>query len=264
MRVATSAITIAVGLTAAVLTCRMISRRRRRLPSSNFNLVPDKDLASKLARDGYIALRGFLSPQRLADGRNECNSLVASIPLRVESGDLPVEWVMYDDPAVEATLKQVQQLRQHNAFFANLMEELRSVAALALGEPALSQNMQYFDKPPRSAYAASVVYESSRPTPPHQDGFYWCHKRGRESGVTMWLAVDDADERNGCLRYVLGSAANGIRMHDFSAVLGFSQEVRSDRCSSRHAPPRSRQSLHPPASPHQSAQGTTALRLSSA
>jgi phytanoyl-CoA hydroxylase len=39
----------------------------------------------------------------------------------------------------------------------------------------------------------------------------------------MWLALDDVDEENGCVRYVRGSHREAMRPHAASGVLGFSQ-----------------------------------------
>jgi len=41
--------------------------------------------------------------------------------------------------------------------------------------------------------------------------------------VTMWLALEDVDHENGCVRYVQGSHRHGMRAHGKSGVLGFSQ-----------------------------------------
>jgi phytanoyl-CoA hydroxylase len=41
----------------------------------------------------------------------------------------------------------------------------------------------------------------------------------------MWLALDEVDEENGCLRYVPGSHLRGIRKHGRTATLGFSQGI---------------------------------------
>ena len=40
----------------------------------------------------------------------------------------------------------------------------------------------------------------------------------------MWLALDAADAENGCLVYTTGSHKTGIRPHQASGVLGFSQK----------------------------------------
>jgi phytanoyl-CoA hydroxylase len=60
-------------------------------------------------------------------------------------------------------------------------------------------------------------------TPPHQDGFYF-HLQPCEA-LTLWLALDDVDEENGCIRYVRGSHQQGMRHHRRTEVLGFSQGI---------------------------------------
>jgi len=185
-------------------------------------------LHAALRRDGYAVMRGFLSADDVAETRAQLARFITTIPKRVGAGTLPAAHVMYDDVATPGTLKQIQQLLEHDRYFGGLMDRLRTVASEALGEAALPQNMQYFNKPPTDAYATSTVLRCSRPTPAHQDGYYWCLEpsgAGGLGGLTMWLALDRADEDNGCLRYVVGSTADGLRPHDFSGVLGFSQTI---------------------------------------
>ena len=40
----------------------------------------------------------------------------------------------------------------------------------------------------------------------------------------MWVALDHADEDNGCVWYVRGSKERGMRPHEASGLLGFSQK----------------------------------------
>ena len=54
-----------------------------------------------------------------------------------------------------------------------------------------------------------------------QDGYYFMIQP--QSAVTMWLALEPANLDNGCLRYVRDSLAGGLRKHDYSGVMGFSQ-----------------------------------------
>ena len=41
----------------------------------------------------------------------------------------------------------------------------------------------------------------------------------------MWLALDEVNEENGCIRYVSGSHRDGLRPHGPTGTLGFSQGV---------------------------------------
>lgn len=224
-RVLRTAVVLPFVILPFVLAAHVMRQRLRQRTDSESRKKPS--IASRLSRDGYVVLRGFLSAARVEEVRGECARVLDALPSRLTSGEVPRDWCQFDDVAVLETLKQVQQLSKIDAYFGMLMEELMQVAAAALGEEARAHNMQFFNKPPRLAYRRSAVHESSQPTPPHQDGFYWCHAHvpGRESGVTMWLALDEADEGNGCLRYVRGSSHKGLRPHAFSGVLGFSQQI---------------------------------------
>jgi phytanoyl-CoA hydroxylase len=77
----------------------------------------------------------------------------------------------------------------------------------------VGQNVQYFCKPPGIG----------RPTPPHQDGFYFMLSPCE--AVTLWLALDVVGKDNGCVRYVRGSHLQGMRQHCRTSTLGFSQGV---------------------------------------
>ena len=94
-----------------------------------------------------------------------------------------------------------------------LGSKFESLAATLLGHSVNGINMQYFNKAPGV----------SQPTPAHQDGFYWMLEPCE--GVTMWLAMDNVDEENGCVRYVRGSHKMGMRAHGASGTLGFSQAM---------------------------------------
>jgi len=61
----------------------------------------------------------------------------------------------------------------------------------------------------------------------HQDITYW----GLEPPIahTAWIAIDDADVENGCMRFIPGSHKNGIATHDKSQregnLLSINQEI---------------------------------------
>jgi phytanoyl-CoA hydroxylase len=89
------------------------------------------------------------------------------------------------------------------------------LASKLLGEDASPKEIsgEYFNKAP--------VY--SKPTPPHQDNFYFAFEPC--SVVTIWMALDDVDKENGALSYIPGSHNEELRRHQASGVLGFSQSV---------------------------------------
>jgi hypothetical protein len=72
----------------------------------------------------------------------------------------------------------------------------------ALPAEALLFTDQAFMKPPHFG----------SPKPYHQDNFYF-RCTPADDVITCWIALDDADEANGCLRYIKGSHLQGLFDH---------------------------------------------------
>lgn len=128
---------------------------------------------------------------------------------------LSPENVFYDVKGQPSSLKQIQQMGDHDPYFQKLITDspFREVAEALIGGPVVPKNLQYFDKPP----------QTSKPTPPHQDGYYFMIQPC--NAVTMWFALDEVDEENGCVRYVPGSQRQPMRKHSRTTTLGFSQGI---------------------------------------
>lgn len=169
-----------------------------------------QQVLASFEHDGYVALAGFLSSKEVAELQTTVENFIAH-----KVKNLPREQVFYEDLARPDTLKQIQQLFAHDDFFHKLMfgGKVEQLAELLLKGPVVGNNMQYFNKPP----------EIGKATPPHQDGYYFMLRPCE--AVTMWLALDEVDEENGCVRYVRGSHRRGMRPHGRTHTLGFSQGV---------------------------------------
>ncbi len=160
-------------------------------------------------QDGYVAMPGFYNENETQTIESAMGDFIAK---RVPA--LPPEHVFYEDKANRSTLKQIQCLHEHDGFFADLFNDKpKQLAEELLGEAVVCRNLQFFNKPPGTGKA----------TPVHQDGCYFmlepCH------ALTMWLALDVADEENGCVRYLAGSHIHGMRPHARTQTLGFSQAI---------------------------------------
>jgi len=165
---------------------------------------------SDFDRDGYIALSQFISGDGLSNMITNVDRFIANV-----IPGLPRDEVFYEKKDDLNTLKQIQRMHDHDAYFDRLMRDspFRHVAEELLNDDVVPQNMQYFNKPPGIG----------KPTPPHQDGFYF--KLDPCKAVTMWFGLDSADEENGCVKYQAGSHRNGMRQHERSDTLGFSQSI---------------------------------------
>ncbi|NKB70479.1 MAG: phytanoyl-CoA dioxygenase family protein [Candidatus Latescibacteria bacterium] len=159
-------------------------------------------------RDGFILLRGFLTPAETADVEANIQRFIDQILPQT-----PETTAFYEDTANPASIKRLQKMGEHDPYFATMTDAppYAGLARALLADEVVPKQMQWFNKPARLGSA----------TPPHQDGFYFMLEPNE--AITLWLALDDIDEDNGCIRYVRGSHHRGIRPHQRSNVVGFSQ-----------------------------------------
>ena len=120
----------------------------------------------------------------------------------VDSADVDV-----DVTGARAPRKVMEPFLKEDAFgrFA-LSAGLRTLLEAIVGKPVLLVSDQIFLKPPRVGSAK----------PYHQDNAYFrCHPGGEV--ITAWIALDDVDASNGCLRYIDGSHRLPILDHHETA-----------------------------------------------
>lgn len=173
-----------------------------------FNSQEAEEWRRRFRNDGFILLPGFLDPDEVALSKRHLDDIITN-----HTPNMPPESAFYEDPADPATLKQIQHLYNYSGYFHAMMfgSRFEALASILLDDAVVPKNMQYFNKPPLVG----------KPTPPHQDGYYFMLEPNE--AVTMWLGLDAVDEENGCVRYVKGSHLGGMRPHGRSGVLGFSQ-----------------------------------------
>ncbi|PSL27176.1 phytanoyl-CoA dioxygenase family protein [Dyadobacter jiangsuensis] len=164
----------------------------------------------KFEEDGYVFLPGFLSEEEVAEVNRRLEDFIENtVP------GLPVSDVFYEDKNDPATLKQIMHVSDHAPYFAPMLNDSKfsRIAGELLEDTVVPKILEYFNKPPKIG----------KPTPPHQDGYYFMLKPAK--AVTMWMALEDVDEANGCVRYVRGSHKLGMRRHGRTQTLGFSQGI---------------------------------------
>ena len=164
----------------------------------------------KCDRQGYVFIPQFLNTDEVEELRREIERYIEDVVPQIPSRDVYFE--VKDQPE---TIKQLIRMSQYDSYFEKLIFNDRFVklAELLLGCTVIGKNMQWFNKP------TGV----SRATPPHQDGYYFMLEPNE--AVTMWLALDEVTEENGCVRYVSGSHLRGMRAHERTDTLGFSQGI---------------------------------------
>jgi phytanoyl-CoA hydroxylase len=159
--------------------------------------------------DGFVVVRQFLPTSAFND---LCSALDRYIAEVVPS--LPPSDAFYVDRTRPETLKQLTRMEQSPHFAADVQHPAwRTLAESLLCEPVEHMGCEWFNKPAGTRHV----------TPPHQDNWYFCLDLPHV--LTMWLALDEVDEENGCLRYVRGSHRHPLRPHRRTQTLGFSQGI---------------------------------------
>ena len=168
------------------------------------------EMKKEFDRDGYFLMRDFMGGDEAAEISRQIDRFIAEVlPTRSET------LAFYEVKDQPETIMRLQNMEGHDEFFKQLLNSDRfvSLASKLLGDNVVAKNVQWFNKPARVG----------SPTPTHQDGFYFMLRPNE--AVTLWLALDLVDEGNGCVRYVSGSNREGMRPHQRSNVIGFSQGI---------------------------------------
>ena len=162
-------------------------------------------------RDGFTKVDSFFTSNEIEECKERLDVYIDKI-----CPNLSKEDVFFENKNDKNTLKQLQRMHLYEPWFDTLFNgKTKQLAETLLDGEVITKNLQYFNKPPKIGKA----------TPPHQDGYYF--KLTPPKALTMWLALDDVDEQNGCVRYVKGSHLRGMRNHSMTGTLGFSQGISS-------------------------------------
>jgi phytanoyl-CoA hydroxylase len=173
-------------------------------------MEPLADLREKFDADGFVIVRDYLGSAEVAEVQAQLARYIKEV-----IPTLPKDAAFFDDYSKEETLRQMESLEKYDPWFLDFMNRGKHVPLMEsfLRDGLNPQGLEWFDKLPYDQKA----------TPPHQDGFYWCRKPN--SACRLWIALDPVGLENGCLWYSRGSHLKGIRPHQPSGKLGFSQGI---------------------------------------
>lgn len=169
-----------------------------------------QSIKHEFEENGYVFIKDFLTPEEVEAIKQNFNRVIRDVV-----PGMPSERVFFEDKDDASTLKQVMDLHVHDPFFKKVLNDgkFRELAEFLLQDEVIGKNLEYFNKPPLIG----------KPTPPHQDGYYFM--LNPSVAVTMWMALEPANEENGCVKYISGSHLKGMRSHGRTQTLGFSQGI---------------------------------------
>lgn len=156
------------------------------------------------AEQGYILVKGVLTPGEAQALRAECHALITRLAAHRE---VDATWGSAREGVKEA--KATKLLHCHNvqfygAAFSRLIvdERITGIAADIIGSPNVQlHHNKMFIKPP----------ERGSPFPMHQDYPYFPHER--HSMIAAIIHFDNAPLEKGCVRVVPGSHKEGPLEH---------------------------------------------------
>ena len=157
---------------------------------------------------GWVVVEGVFPANRaramaaLAEtiARTELAELAKAPP----SGQRRSYWADQGESGELAPRKIVQPFTKHPDLRALVSDPaLVEVVQGVTGDPPVLLTDQILLKPPRFG----------APKPYHQDNAYF-RCTPADSVVTAWIALDDVDVENGCLRYIDGSHHGGLLPHE--------------------------------------------------
>jgi non-haem Fe2+, alpha-ketoglutarate-dependent halogenase len=158
-------------------------------------------LKQQFDRDGYLLGIPILSLAEVSHINDQYDRLKELVRSRSNKGRITNQHLLDPEFYALATRKNVLDLVE-----------------LAIGPDILLISTGFFDKPPGSA-SEFVAW--------HQDTTYW--GLNPPFAVTVWIALDDSDVENGCMRVIPGTHRNGLLPHSVSKqpgnILAHDQEI---------------------------------------
>ncbi len=148
---------------------------------------------------GWVAVEGIYQPEEV----DRIAELAISIGQRQIDEGTQYTVDVSPDGAQKAPRKIDNVFTVDERFQPFVLDQrLRSVVEKLIGQRPLLFKDQLFMKPPRFGTAK----------PYHQDNAYF-RMNPADHVITAWIALDDVDESNGCLRYIDGSHLGPILPH---------------------------------------------------
>jgi|TARA_B110000116_G_C16629902_1_gene487786 phytanoyl-CoA hydroxylase len=163
-------------------------------------------LVNKYEKKGYVVIKNFLSKKEI----NTCVNSLKNYSLKFKRKNKRDINFTKDGKinSIHNLEKWIWTKKLRLKFPKKLLERLINGKAKNFGS-------EYFAKPPKSGLSSPI----------HQDNYYWCVNNGK--GITIWVALDKADSRNGGVFYYESSHKLGLLKHKPSFAPGSSQTIKN-------------------------------------
>lgn len=169
---------------------------------ATFSIIPTEEELQKIERDLRFHPSRTLAPKVLTREQLEHYNTQGYIaPISIYSTDEITAIRAYFDDLLQRVVAaggdsySISSAHLKYGPVHDILTDKRLVAAVSdvLGDDVIGWGSHFFCKMPRDGKAVAW----------HQDASYW--PLSPSKAVTVWLAIDDADVENGCMRFVAGS-----------------------------------------------------------
>lgn len=163
------------------------------------------ETAARFEQDGYLILDRNFFESEIAPVSEEIDRIIAGERTYIPDRDL-----VWEPNQETRQLRNAFRLHLYNPLFLDFAKSKKLTAILGelLGHPLRLYGSQLFAKPAR---VGTIV-------PKHQDMPYWPFDPPEL--ITAWVALDDSNKENGCVRFFRGSHKLGMLPHTPSNVTG--------------------------------------------
>jgi len=176
------------------------------MQQSNYAIIPDKENLNRLERDLRFHPTVNPNPQVLTPGQIEAFNRDGYLKgIRIYSQEEIDAIRDYFDRLLEQVVAaggnsySISTAHLKYGRVWDILTERRIVAIVKdlLGENLIGWGSHFFCKMPHDGKAVAW----------HQDASYW--PLSVSKALTVWLAIDDADRENGCMKFIAGSQHHG-------------------------------------------------------
>lgn len=159
---------------------------------------------------GFVVLRKILNDKEIYDLKQNIERYFKN--LKQTNKKVKINYILKSKKKIISSLHNLPKLK----FIANIQKKKKilKIVSKILNNTPKKFGAEIFAKPAKIGKAI----------PAHQDNYYWCTING--SGLTIWIAINASNKKNGGLYYYEGSHKLGLLEHEISYVKGTSQKIK--------------------------------------
>lgn len=172
-----------------------------------------KKATIELNKNGWTVIKGFLTKKQVSNYKKNIFKYLKKNHLNFKGRHINYVGNAKKFSDIHSFHKLEANKKVKDFFYKGKIYKY-AYALLNNSKPELRAS-ELFKKPKKSGLKAS----------PHQDDFYWNVKGNK--GITFWIALDEANKKNGTMYYYTASHKLGLLKHKPSYGKGTSQTVKN-------------------------------------